>query len=151
MSALLAGEDLLLVDGGQRRRSFVYVDDFVTAIARMLDRPQAAQGQIFNLGHPDNELTIAELAGQLAAAYQAQVPGAAPRLRSVTAEEVYGPGYDDCDQRLPDIAKAATLLGWRPRTTLAEMLPAIVRDYRVRYQDRVAARLAATAPRRGVS
>ena len=82
MSALLAGEELLLVDGGQRRRSFVYVDDFVAAIGRMLDRPQAAQGEIFNLGHPGNELSIAELAQQLGAAYQAQVPGAVPRFRN---------------------------------------------------------------------
>jgi UDP-apiose/xylose synthase len=152
MSALLAGDEMLLVDGGQRRRSFVYVDDFVAAIGRMLDRPQVAQGQIFNLGHPGNELSIAELAKHLGDAYRAQVPGATPRVRSATAEEVYGPGYDDCDQRLPDIDKAVTRLGWQPSTTLAEMLPPIVQDYRARYSDRVAARLAelaAQARRRG--
>jgi UDP-apiose/xylose synthase len=147
MAALLAGDELLLVDGGHRRRSFIYVDDFVAAIGRMLDRPQAAQGQIFNLGHPGNELSIAELARQLGDAYRVQVPAAVPRVRSATAEEVYGPGYDDCDQRLPDIDKAIALLGWQPRTTLAEMLPPIVRDYRERYSDRVAAMLATASGR----
>ena len=149
MAALMAGEDLLLVDGGQRRRSFIYVDDFVQAIVRLLERPHAAQGEIFNIGHPENELTIADLARQLAAAYTAEVPGATPRMRSVSAEAVYGPGYDDCDQRLPDIDKATQRLGWTPTTTIDQMLPPIVRDYRARYADRVAERIRQARPRRG--
>jgi UDP-apiose/xylose synthase len=55
------------------------------------------------------------------------------RLRDVTAEELYGAGYDDSLERLPDIAKARRLLDWQPRTTLREMLPPIVDDYVLRY------------------
>jgi UDP-apiose/xylose synthase len=141
MAALLAGQPLQLVDGGVRRRSFVYVDDFVDGVVRMLARPQAARGEIFNLGHPDNDVSIAALAEALCAEYQRQVPGSRPRREVVTAEAFYGPGYDDCDVRLPDIDKARQRLGWNPTTTLAEMLPPIVADYRLRYGGRVAGAL----------
>jgi UDP-apiose/xylose synthase len=138
MAALLADEALLLVDGGVRRRSFVYVDDFVDGVVRILARPQAARGEIFNLGHPDSDVSIAALAAALSAEYQRQVPGSSPRSETIAAEAFYGPGYDDCDARLPDIGKARQRLGWNPTTTLAEMLPPIVADYRRRYAGRIA-------------
>jgi hypothetical protein len=36
------------------------------------------------------------------------------------------------------MTKARRLLDWRPRLTLAEMLPPIVADYLLRYESRVA-------------
>jgi len=154
MSALLQSDDLLLVDGGRQRRSFVYVDDFVDAVVRMVDRPAGCQGEIFNLGNPANDISIADLAEALAAAYRRVVPGPPPRTRVVTARELYGDGYDDCDERLPDIAKAEARLHWSPRTTLAEMLPPIVDDYLARYgpllADRAAERAASGQDRRRV-
>ena len=138
MSALMRGEDLLLVDGGQRRRSFIYVDDFIDGVSRILARPEQCHGQIFNLGNPANDTSIAELAALLAAAYRGQTPGAVPpRLREVSAQELYGEGYDDCDQRLPDISKARTRLGFAPAVPLADMLPPIITDYVARYADRL--------------
>jgi UDP-apiose/xylose synthase len=141
MSALLRGEDLLLVDGGRQRRSFIFIDDFVDGVVRILERRSAAEGEIFNLGNPANDVTIAELAALLGRAYRAQVPGAAPRTRVVTAEELYGVGYDDSEERVPDIAKAEARLGFRPGTRLPEMLPAIVADYVERYAPLIAARV----------
>jgi UDP-apiose/xylose synthase len=139
MSALLRGEALPLVDGGAQRRSFVSIDDFVEAVVRIVDRPTACRRQILNLGSPDNEVSVRELGEALAAAYAARVPGAAPgRFRDVTAEELYGAGYDDSVERIPDIAKARRLLGWRPETTLAAMLPGIVEDYVARYAPSIA-------------
>jgi UDP-apiose/xylose synthase len=139
MAALLRGEDLALVDGGRRRRSFISIEDFVEAVVRMLERPAVCRGEIFNLGNPANDVSIATLAEELARVYLAQVPGPEVRMRNVTAEAFYGPGYDDCDERVPDIDKAQRLLGWTPRTTLQEMLPGIVEDYRQRYGPAIAA------------
>ena len=130
------------IDGGQQRRSFIYVDDFVDGVLRILERPAACQGEIFNLGNPRNDLTIAELARQIRATYQRLAPQAAgsrSELRTITAEEFYGAGYDDSVERIPDLGKAETLLGFFPRTPIAEMLPPIVQDYLARYLDRVAA------------
>jgi UDP-apiose/xylose synthase len=145
MSALLRGEDLALVDGGKQRRSFVSIDEFVQAVVRIIERPGPCQGEVFNLGNPTNDVSIAELAELIGQAYQQQVPGARVATRQVTAEDFYGPGYDDCDERIPDIAKAQRLLGWTPGTPLAEMLAPIVADYRARYGAEIAAERAGRA------
>jgi UDP-apiose/xylose synthase len=139
MGALMRGQALPLVDGGAQRRSFVSIGDFVEAVVRIIDRPTACRRQILNLGNPANELSVRALGEALADCYAARVPGA-PRARFVdmTAAELYGAGYDDSVERIPDIAKARRLLGWRPETTLAEMLPGIVDDYVARYGPEIA-------------
>jgi UDP-apiose/xylose synthase len=134
MNALLRGEELCLVDGGRQRRSFVSVSDFVDGILRIVLDPGACRGEIVNLGNPDNDVSIREFAERVARVFEARVRGATPaRFRDVSAEEFYGKGYDDTEQRLPDIDKARRLLGWEPRETLEDMLPGIVDDYAERY------------------
>ncbi len=134
MNALLRGEELCLVGGGSHRRSFISVEDFVDAIVRVLERPAACRREIINVGNPANDVSIRELGEQLARVFAFRVPGApSARFRDVTAAELYGAGYDDTPERIPDIRKACSLLDWHPRTTMAEMLPAIVDDYVVRY------------------
>jgi UDP-apiose/xylose synthase len=134
MSALLRGEELRLVSGGRKRRSFVSVREFVDAVVRIVLEPNACRGEIVNLGNPQNDVSIREFAEVLASVFAGCVENARPaRFRDVTAEEFYGPGYDDTEQRVPDIGKARRLLGWEPRETLRDMLPAIVDDYVTRY------------------
>jgi UDP-apiose/xylose synthase len=144
MAALLRGLPLSLVDGGRQRRSFISVGDFTDAIVRIVDRPAACAGEILNVGNPANDVSVRALAESLADVYAARVPGSVrAALVDVTAEAFYGPGYDDTQERLPDIARARRLLDWEPRATLAEMLPGIVDDYVARY----GARLATATPR----
>ena len=134
MHALLTGTDLRLVDGGRQRRSFVDVAEFVDAVVRIVSRPRACAGQIVNLGSAINDVTIRQLAREVIAAFRALRPDApAPRARPVSAASFYGVGYDDSVRRIPSVAKAERLLGWRARHTLAEMLPGIVADYLSRY------------------
>jgi UDP-apiose/xylose synthase len=134
MGALLRGQALPLVDGGEQRRCFIAVDDFVDGVVRVLERPQACQGQILNLGNPANDVSIRVLAELLRQTYALCVPGApVPGVVEVSGEALYGPGYDDSRERIPDIGKAQRLLDWRPSTSLAAMLPAIVEDYVARY------------------
>jgi UDP-apiose/xylose synthase len=141
MSALLRGEELSLVDGGRQRRSFVSTDDFVDAIARVVERPDACRRQIINVGNPANDVSIRKLGAELSRAFSARVPGARPaRFRDVSAADVYGAGYDDTPERIPDIAKARRLLDWSPRQTMDQMLPPIVDDYVVRYAHLVRSR-----------
>jgi UDP-apiose/xylose synthase len=139
MGALLRGEPLPLVDGGAQRRSFVSVEDFADGVLRILEWPERCRGEIFNLGNPANDVSVRALAEALQAEYGRQAPGAPlPGVQAVSAEEFYGPGYDDTPERVPDVGKAERLLDWRPAHTLADMLPGIVADYIARYAGRVA-------------
>ena len=111
-----------LVNGGRQRRSYTLIDDAVDCLLRIVENlGQAATGQIFNIGNPNNELTIRDLALKMIEIYQRRwwVRGQAlPQLVEVSGEAFYGPGYDDSDRRIPDISKAQRLLGWEPKVTI---------------------------------
>ncbi|MES1205505.1 MAG: NAD-dependent epimerase/dehydratase family protein [Pseudomonadota bacterium] len=146
MHALMTGADLAIVDGGAQRRAFVSVGEFVDGLLRIVERPRLCQGEILNLGNPDNDVTIRELADEVARAYRDRRPdGPEPRRRDVTAAEHYGAGYDDSLVRVPSIDKARRLLDWHPTLPLREMLPSIVDDYLARYEPALAARRPARA------
>ena len=125
MEALLAGAPLKLVDGGSHRRCYTFIDDAVACLARIVENPGGVcDRQIFNVGSPQNEISIRGLAELMREIYGRLfgAPGA-PRsaLVDVPAADFYGEGYEDSDRRIPDIAKARTLLGWEPRWGLREM------------------------------
>jgi UDP-apiose/xylose synthase len=143
MSQLLRGEPLQLVDGGEQKRAFMSVADMVEGVCQVVGRPAACNGQIFNLGNPRNNRSVAHLAKLMAEAFAQLVPDAPEaRFERVSALDFYGPGYDDTNERIPDIEKARRLLGWEPTESLAGMLPSIILDYVHRYGARVRGQVA---------
>ena len=143
MNALLYGTDMRLVDGGQALRAYTYIDDAVECIGRIVvDRSGATSRQVFNVGSPANEISVEGLAWLMRDLYverhwDGETP--LPRIVSVSHEEFYGAGYEDCDRRIPDIGKARRLLGWEPKWTLhdlvAETMDWFVEDWRARHPE----------------
>jgi UDP-apiose/xylose synthase len=135
MEALLQGTPMKLVDGGDQRRCYTYIRDAVDCIARIVANPGGVcDRQIFNIGSPQNEVSIRELAAlmrDLYARHFAAEDALLPDAVEVPAETFYGEGYEDSDRRIPDIDKARRLLGWTPRTSLVDMLVPTM-DYYVR-------------------
>lgn len=87
-----------------------------------MDHPQEMNRQIVNIGNPDNEISIADLAHKMAALYVEHFnPLAKPQIQNVNSVEFYGAGYEDCDRRLPDISKLKSI-GWNPKFDLDETL-----------------------------
>ena len=43
----------------------------------------------------------------------------------VPYEQAYGPGFDDMKRRVPDLRRAEELLGWKPQTSLDEIIDRI--------------------------
>ena len=142
MAALLSGRPMQLVDGGHARRTIVSIYEAVDAIRRVLEKPQTSQNQIFNVGNPANEVTMADLADLMRKTY-AKITGNPAfehhPIETVSAEEFYGAGYEDCDRRMPDVGKAERLLGWTPKMTLGEILLGTMRSYHDEYATRQAA------------
>jgi len=131
---LLRGEAIRLVDGGAQRRCFTYVSDGVDALMRIIaNKDGAADSQIFNLGNPDNDLSVRELAEQLTA-IAASYPEAAAQVGRTTLEEItsssyYGTGYQDMSKRKPDISGITKALGWKPKVSAEAMLKQTVAYY----------------------
>jgi UDP-apiose/xylose synthase len=121
---LLRREPLKLVDGGESQRTFVYIKDAIEAVMLMIENPARANSHIFNVGNPDNEVTVRQLAEMMTEVYS-KVSGE-PSLESPTVDvsstEFYGVGYDDSDKRIPDMTIINKQLGWNPKTSLWDLL-----------------------------
>jgi nucleoside-diphosphate-sugar epimerase len=131
---VLYGEPIKLVDGGSQRRSFTYISDGIDCLMKILEnRDGAADGGIFNVGNPANDLSVRELARRLVETVAVH-PAFGPRARQTPIVEVdsgdyYGPGYQDILTRVPSINRARTLLGWEPKVGLEEALRLTVDFY----------------------
>jgi UDP-apiose/xylose synthase len=120
MSALIYSRPIQLVNGGRSRRCFTYIEDAVTALELLIRCRHDINRQIVNIGNPANETTIADLATLLLGIYRAHCdPAADVPIEEISGEDFYGPGYEDCDRRVPDISKLKRL-GWAPRYDLDE-------------------------------
>ncbi len=117
---ILQGKDIQLVDGGQQRRCFTYIDDGIDGLMRIIERRHdAANRRIFNLGNPKNDFSIKELADMLITAV-AQYPkyealAKKVRVLDVSNEAYYGKGYQDVASRVPAITNAQKYLAWQPK------------------------------------
>lgn len=101
---------------GSETRAFVHVDDFVHGLECMLDRGR--DREIYHLG-TDVETRIADLAHAVARTLDAQIDLQKGELQKGSTL-----------RRCPDITKARRELGYAPRISLDEGLPAVVRWYR---------------------
>jgi len=124
---IIMGEPINLVDGGNQRRSFTYLEDGIDCLMKIIEnRGGCAEGGIFNIGNPANDLSVRELACKLRdlvkeyPRYRERAETC--RIVEVTSEDFYGKGYQDIVTRVPSIAKAAERLGWVPATGIDEAL-----------------------------
>ncbi len=129
------GEPIRLVDGGRQRRSFTDVSDGVSALMRIIENPDGrASGKIYNVGNPDNDLSVRELA-ELMLAIAMDFPeyrrGAEKvQLLEVASAQYYGKGYQDIQTRVPWIGNTREELGWEPKVAIADALRNIFEAYR---------------------
>ncbi len=119
----LAGRPITVHGDGTQTRCFCHVGDVVDALVRLMDRPEAV-GQVFNIGS-DEEVTIGELARRVK-----DQTGSASEIVHVPYGEAYEEGFEDMPRRVPDIAKVAALIGFRPRQALSEILRTVIAFHR---------------------
>lgn len=102
-----------IIGDGEQVRCFTWIDDVATAIARH-SFDAATLGQAINLGNPE-PVTMRELAQRIFAKGQERGIIDPAATLSFRYEDAYA---DDVRQRVPDIALATRLLGWRPSVAL---------------------------------
>ena len=115
--------EIKLVDGGKQRRSFTDIDDGIAALIKIIDNKNGiASSRIFNIGNPNNDVSIKELADLLIRLVK-EYPGYKAiaekvKVTDVTSSAHYGTHYQDISRRVPSIANASKILGWSPKINL---------------------------------
>ncbi|WP_108649006.1 bifunctional UDP-4-amino-4-deoxy-L-arabinose formyltransferase/UDP-glucuronic acid oxidase ArnA [Dongshaea marina] len=124
---LVEGTPIQLIDGGAQKRCFTDIDDGIEALFRIIENPaNNCDGQIINIGNPDNEASIRELAETLLEKFEAhplrdRFPPFAG-FKGVESRSYYGDGYQDVSHRRPSIDNARKLLDWQPGIHMNETI-----------------------------
>lgn len=119
----LLGDPLTIYGNGTQTRSFLYVADNIEAHLLFLRQDKRLRGAVINIGN-EEEITIAELAKLVL------------ELTNSTSYIKYlPPRLDDPPRRRPDITRAKELLGWKPKTGLAEGLRKTIKWYSTRVNE----------------
>ncbi|MBD9562076.1 bifunctional UDP-4-amino-4-deoxy-L-arabinose formyltransferase/UDP-glucuronic acid oxidase ArnA [Pseudomonas sp. PDM09] len=124
---LVEGTPIRLFDGGEQKRCFTDIADGVEALARIIDNENdVCNGQIINIGNPDNEASIRQLGEELLRQFEAHPLRANfppfAGFRDIESKAFYGTGYQDVSHRKPSIANAKRLLDWRPTVEMSETI-----------------------------
>ncbi|NVZ50853.1 bifunctional UDP-4-amino-4-deoxy-L-arabinose formyltransferase/UDP-glucuronic acid oxidase ArnA [Pseudomonas sp. B6002] len=124
---LVEGTPIRLFDGGEQKRCFTDIADGIEALARIIDNENGVcDGQIVNIGNPENEASIRQLGEELLRQFEAHplrsnFPPFAG-FRDVESKAFYGTGYQDVAHRKPSIENAKRLLNWEPTVEMSETI-----------------------------
>jgi nucleoside-diphosphate-sugar epimerase len=132
---IVRGESIKLVDGGTQKRAFTYIDDGIAALMQIIANPAGiATGKIYNIGNPRNNFSVRELARMmldLAMKYPEYRESAARvKIVETTADDYYGKGYQDVQNRVPKIDNTCAELDWKPVVPMDDALVRIFEAYR---------------------
>ncbi len=111
----LKNEPLTVFDDGRQTRCFTYVDDTVRGTLLAATLPQA-EGQAFNIGS-NFETSVLDLASLII-----QLTGSNAGVQHVSYQEAFGPGFEETRRRVPDVRRAAELLGFEAQVSLEDGL-----------------------------
>ncbi len=121
VSQALKNEPITVYGSGEQSRCFGHVFDAVEAITRLINRPDAV-GEVFNVGN-DQEITIKGLAELVR-----DTVGSSSEVKLISYEEAYSNGFEDMQRRVPGVSKLEKFTGYRPRTSLEQIIADLVEE-----------------------
>jgi UDP-glucuronate decarboxylase len=130
---ILAGRNIVMLSDGLPSRTFCYVADAIPGYLRILS--QGRSGEAYNIGTPDPEVTVAELAALMAELGREQFGYAGRVILRSSDDGAYL--TDNPQRRCPDISKAHDELGYAPSIPLREGLRRTLLWYAARHDEGV--------------
>jgi len=129
----LAKMAITVFGDGSQIRAFTHVKDMADGIVCAMKHGRA--GEAYNLGNPTNRCSILELAEEVK-----KMTGTTSNIAFVDPKTVYGPLFEEANDKFPDAAKAFTELQWTPKHARQAVIADAV-DYMVRLPERLQLRL----------
>ncbi len=135
LGQIVRGENIKLVDGGTRKRAYTYIDDGIDALMKIIENKDGAtSSRIYNIGNPRNSHSVKELADMMLeiATGMPEYRDSARKVKllDVKADDYYGKGYQDVENRLPNVDHTRKELGWEPKVDMKTALRKIFEFYR---------------------
>ena len=121
----LTGQPITVFDSGEQTRAFLSATDLARFIAEHLEAAFASDHVIFNLGNPENKISIMGLAERIKQITQSHSP-----VERVDARIVHGDLYTEAASRdkIP-VLKNALDVGWRPQIGLGKLIDETIEHY----------------------
>ena len=119
----LDGEPIEVYGNGQQSRCFCDVRDTVEALLRLMPLDRAV-GEVVNIGNTE-EVTMENLAKIVK-----HRTGSSSPIQFVPYDKAYEPGFEDMMRRVPSIEKLHALTGFRPQTSLADIIDRVSAHFR---------------------
>lgn len=115
VEAAIRNEPVRVFGSGAQSRCFCHVFDTVEALIRLRRSPRA-HGEIVNIGS-DTEITIRQLAETVIRLLDSR-----SEIAQVPYDQAYMPGFEDMQRRRPVLDKLQNLTGFRPSTSLEQII-----------------------------
>jgi UDP-glucose 4-epimerase len=119
----LAGEPITVYGTGQQSRCFCDVRDCVQSVLHLLANPLAI-GEVVNIGSTE-EVSMNDLALLVK-----QRAGSKSPITHIPYDQAYEPGFEDMPRRVPALEKLVGLTGFRPSTSLNEIVDGVIAYFR---------------------
>ncbi|HUJ09427.1 MAG TPA: NAD-dependent epimerase/dehydratase family protein [Verrucomicrobiae bacterium] len=123
VSQALKGEPLTVYGDGSQIRAFTHAHDISTGIeaAMALGRP----GEAYNLGNPNNRVTILELAQKVI-----KISGSSSQIQFVDPVKLHGQLFAEAANKFPNSTKAQKELNWRFDIGIDEIVEEAVEEWK---------------------
>ena len=115
VKAALENRPICVYGTGKQSRCFCDVRDTVEALIRLIATPRAI-GEVVNVGNTQ-EISIEDLARRVK-----ERTGSRSPIEYIPYDQAYEPGFEDMMRRVPNIEKLHAITGFRPQTSLDEII-----------------------------
>jgi UDP-glucose 4-epimerase len=119
----LANEPIEVYGDGTQSRCFCDVRDTVESLLRLIPLDRAV-GEVINIGNTE-EVSIENLAKIVKGRTNSSSP-----IQFIPYDQAYEPGFEDMMRRVPSIDKLESFTGFRPQTSLAEIIDRVAAYFR---------------------
>lgn len=117
----LAGKPVTVYGDGHMIRAFTHVSDIVDGLVLVMARGRS--GEAYNLGNPANKTSILDLAQRVIG-----LTSSRSSVQFVDPKELFGPFFEEANDKYPDADKAIGELRWTPRYSLDQIIVATTRS-----------------------
>jgi UDP-glucose 4-epimerase len=125
VSQALNAEPITVYGSGTQSRCFCDVQDTVEAMLRLMATDKAI-GEVVNIG-TDREITVTGLAEMVKAR-----TGSISAVTYTPYDQAYEPGFEDMMRRVPCLDKLERLTGFRPATTLENIIDRVTNHFQTK-------------------